>query len=166
MQGLSKKEIEIVANLEFKKKYYFTKEDIAKYFDSDNKMRFTIFKLRKKERIIKLNRNKYFLIPIKAPKSKWTDNPFIIADEIMDGKDYFIGGWSAANYWKHTDQVPMQVDIWTTRRQGKVKVLNSQFVFHRTTKERIKAMATTRKIKEHSFKIMKSKEAKRWVKGK
>jgi len=165
MEGLSKKEMEVVANLEFRRKYYFTKEDIAKYFDSDSKMRFTIFKLHKKDRIVKLNRNKYFLVPVKAPASKWTDNPFIIADEIMNGKYYFIGGWSAANYWKHTNQVPMQVDIWTTRRQGKVKVLNSEFVFHRTTKKRIKKMVTTRKIKEHNFKIIKSDEAKKWVRG-
>ncbi len=165
MQGLSKKEMEIVANLEFQKKYYFSTKDITKYFDSDNKMRFTIYKLRKKGRIIKINRRKYFLVPIKAPTGKWTDHPFIIADEIMDGKDYFIGGWSAANYWKHTDQVPMQVDIWTTRRQGKVKILNSQFVFHRTTKEKIKKVSTTKKIKEHTFKIMKSKQSKKWVKG-
>ena len=72
-----------------------------------------------KERIIKINRQKYYLIPIRARTGKWTDNPHVVADEIFDGKSYFIGGWAAANYWKLTDQIPMQFDIWTTKRQGR-----------------------------------------------
>ena len=165
MKGLSSKEMEVVANLEFDQKQFFRAKDIAKHFDSESKMRFTIHKLKKKERIIKINRGKYYLVPIRAPEGKWSEHPFIVADEMMDGEDYFIGGWSAAHYWRHTDQVPMQVDVWTTKRQGKVNLLSCRVVFHRTTKNRIKKLAVDKKIGDHPFKIMNSEAAKKWVKG-
>ena len=66
IKGLSKREIEIIANLEFDKKYFFTSEDIDKF--SKNKVqRYNIIKnLLKKKRIVKLNKKKNYLIPIKA----------------------------------------------------------------------------------------------------
>ena len=91
MKGLSKKEIEIVSDLEFRKKYYFTNKDIAKFFKNETERRNIIYNLKKKGRIIKINRSKYYLIPIKARSGKWQDHPFIAIDEICNGKDYFIG---------------------------------------------------------------------------
>ena len=164
MEGLSKKEIKVIADLEFRKKYYFTTDDIKAHFTNKRQMINTIYTLRKKGRIIKLNRNKYFLVPIKARTGKWTDNPIIIADEICDGKDYYINGWYAAYYWKLTDQITMQVDIYTTRRQGRKKILNKRFVFHRTTKKSIKN-AVTQKIENHNFKIIRKDNAIKWMKS-
>ena len=164
MEGLSKKEIEIIAALEFDKKYYFTTKDITSYFEDKIQMTNTIYRLRKKGRIVRLNRNKYFLIPIKARTGKWTDDPLIVADEICDGQDYFIGGWYAAHYWRLTDQIPMQVDIYTTRRQGKIVLLNKRFVFHRTSKKNLKR-AVTEKVDEHTFKILNRDETKKWMKS-
>jgi len=105
------------------------------------------------------------LVPIKARYGTWTDHPLIVANEIMDGEKYYIGGWYAAYYWKLTDQVPMQVDIYTTRRQGKTNILNTRFVFHRTTKKNIKK-AVTKKIGEHNFRIMSKENSKKWMTGK
>lgn len=164
MKGLSKKEIKVVADLEFRKKYYFTTDDIKVQFDNKRQMVNTIYVLRKKERIIKLNRKKYFLVPIRARVGKWTDYPLIIADEICDGRDYYIGGWYAAYYWKLTDQIPMQVDIYTTRRQGKTKILNKRFIFHRTTGKKIKD-AVIERIEDHEFRIINKKMAKKWIKS-
>lgn len=164
MKGLSKKEIKVIADLEFRRKYYFTREDIRSHFDNERQMINTIYTLRKKGRIVKLNRNKYFLVPIKARSGKWTDHPLIIADEICDGRDYYIGGWYAANYWHLTEQVPMQVDIYTTRRQGKKRVLNKRFVFHRTTKKCIEK-SVTQTIGDHTFKIMSTENSKKWMKS-
>jgi len=164
MKGISKKEIKVISDLEFNRKYYFTNSDIKNHFENKRQMTNTIYLLRKKGRIIKLNKNKYFLVPIKAKTGKWTDDPFIITDEICDGKDYFIGGWAAANYWKITDQIPMQIDVYTTRRQGKIKILNTRIVFHRTTKKRI-GNAVTEKIGEHNFKIQNKGNTKKWMKS-
>lgn len=164
MKGISKKEIKVIADLEFQKKYYFTTDNIKNHFKNKKQMINTVYTLRKKARIIKLNRNKYFLVPIKARHGKWTDNEMIIADEICNSKDYFIGGWAAANYWQLTEQIPMQVDIYTTRRQGKTNILNTRFVFHRTTKKNIEK-AVKRKIREHNFRIMSRENSKKWMKS-
>ena len=137
MKGLSKKEIEVIAWLEFHQKYFFTSAEID-HFAKNKTQRYNIVKnLMKKRRIIKLNRTKYVLVPIKATSGNWSEHPLIIADEMCNGKEYYMGGWAAAHYWRVTDQIPFQWDIYTTRRQGKKEVMNTRFVFHRTTKKRI-----------------------------
>ena len=98
MQSLSKKEIVVISDLEFRRKYYFRKEDIKKHFDNPVQITKIIYHLRRKKRIVKLNQNKYYLIPIKARTGKWTEHPYLVADEIFEGENYFIGGWAAANY--------------------------------------------------------------------
>jgi predicted transcriptional regulator of viral defense system len=164
MKGLSKKEIELVANLEFDKRYFFTSDDVDR-FAKDKTQRYNMIKnLLRKGRIVKLNRSKYYLIPIKAKNGSWGEFPELLTDEIMDGKDYFIGGWFAANYWRLTDQIPMQVDVYTTRRQGKARILNTRFVFHRTTKQKIKE-AVVESIKDREFKILSKERSKEWLKS-
>ena len=111
-----------------------------------------------------MNRNKYYLVPIKAKSGAWIEDSFITADEIMNGKDYFIGGWGAANYWKLTDQIPFQVDVYTTRRQGKYKLMNTKFIFHRTTKNNL-SNAVIQTISNHTFKILKKEYSKEWLKS-
>ncbi|MBS3135319.1 hypothetical protein J4406_03065 [Candidatus Woesearchaeota archaeon] len=164
MKGISKKEIRVISDLEFKKIYYFNISDVKNHFKNKRQIINTIYTLRKKGRIVKLNKNKYFLVPIKARTGKWADDSFIIADEVCNGRDYFIGGWAAANYWRLTDQIPMQVDVYTTRRQGKIKILNTRLVFHRTTKKRI-GNAVIIRIKEHNFRIQNKIDTKKWMKS-
>ena len=110
MKGLSKKEVEIIAHLEFEQKYFFTRETIKQFFETPQHISDFIFGLRKKGRIIKINREKYFLIPIKSRSGGWSEHPFIVADEICDWKNYVIAGWAAAKYWKHTQQIPAQIE--------------------------------------------------------
>lgn len=161
--GLSKKEVEIIAWLEFYKKYFFTTEDIKDFFNS-KQQRYNIIKnLIKKKRIFKLNKSKYYLVPIKAKTGGWIEHPFILADEIMDGKDYFIGGWTAANHYRLTDQIPFRTEVFSTKRQGKTKILNAGFIFRRTTHKKIER-AVTMNIEGHSFRMMNKKEMKKWMK--
>lgn len=164
LKGISKKEIEIISWLEFEQKYFFTSEDIEK-FSKNITQRYNIIKnLLKKKRIVKLNKTKYYLIPIKAESGSWSEHPFIIADEACNGKDYFIGSWAAANYWNLTEQIPMRIDIFTTRRQGKLQVLNTRILFRRTTKKRVES-SVTQKIGQHEFKVLSKKESKKWLKS-
>lgn len=162
MKGLSKKEIEIASWLEFHKKYFFSSADIDRF--SKNKIqRYNIIKnLVKKWRIVKLNKTKYYFIPIKAKSGSWAEHPFIIADEACDGRDYFIGSWASANYWKLTEQIPMQIDVYTTKRQGKIKVLNTRLAFHRTTKKRVKN-AIVKTVEKHAFRIESKKDSEKWM---
>jgi predicted transcriptional regulator of viral defense system len=164
MKGLSAKEVAVIADLEFQQKYYFTKKDIAHYFKNPRQIKDFIYHLKKKGRIVRVNRKKHYLIPIRAKNGAWAEHPFILADEICNGKDYFIGGWAAANYWRLTEQIPMRTDVYTTRRQGNAHLLSARFTFHRTTKNRT-AKAATQKIAKRTFRIAQKKEMKEWMKS-
>lgn len=164
IKGLSDKEVEIIAWIEFYKKYFFTIGDIKQFFINKKQRYNVIANLMKKKRVVKLNRNKYYLIPIKAKSGGWAEHPFIIADEIFNREGYVIGGWSAANYWGLTEQIPMKIAVYTTKRQGKIKILNTLFIFHRTTKKKIEK-SVLKKINGHGFRILNKKEAKKWMKS-
>jgi len=162
MTNLSDKAITIISDLEFKEKYYFRKDDIRKHFDSNKQLYDFIYNQRKNNRVIKLNKDKYFLVPIKARYRTWTDHPLIVADEIMNGKEYYIGGWYASKYWKLTEQVPMQIDIYSPNKYGKMKIMNKRYVFHRIRPEALKK-GVKKKIEEHQFIILKKSEAEKWI---
>ena len=164
-KGLSKTELKIISKLEFEGKYYFTHNDIANLFENKRQIINTLHTLSKKKRILRLSKNKYFLVPIKAVSGKWTDNPLILTDEMLNSRDYFIGGWYAAYYWQLTNQVPMQVDIYTTKRQGKATIMNKRFVFHRTTPKNLQK-SVIQKIEKHTFRILGEDETKKWIKSK
>lgn len=162
MVRLSDKAISVISNLEFKNKYYFKKKDIEQHFDNKKQLYDFIYNQRKNNRIIKLNKDKYFLVPIKARHRAWTDHPLIIAHEIMDGKDYYVGGWYAAHYWGLTEQVPMQVDIYSPNKYGKARILNKRFVFHRIRREALKKR-TKIKISGKEIFIIKKIVAEKWI---
>lgn len=161
MQGLSKKEIEVISELEFNEKYYFTREDISHHFKNKTSMQHTIHKLIKKKRIESLNKNKYYLIPIKAKSGAWVDHPFIVVDEIMNGQDYYIGGWSAAHYWRLTEQVPMKIEVYSLKRSGKKRLVNTSIIFRKTRESKFKEVVT-KKIINHPFKILNKEASKKW----
>jgi predicted transcriptional regulator of viral defense system len=154
--------MKIVAELEFDKKYFFTREDIKHHFSKDSSMRHTIHKLLQKKRIISLNKNKYYLIPVKAKTGKWADDAFILADEIMNGENYFIGGWASVNYWRLTDQIPVKIEIYSLKRYGKKTILNTPFIFRKTSEKKLK-QTVLRKIEKHPFKILSKEESKKWL---
>lgn len=163
MKGLSKKEIEIISWLEHYNKYFFTSQDIDK-FARNKTHRYNIIKnLLKKKRIHKLSRKKYYLVPIKSKSGGAAEPSFIIADEIFNGENYFIGGWAAANYWRLTDQIPMKIEIYSTKRQGEKKLLTATFIFRRTTRKRVEKSVVEKKM-GHPFRILSKSEAKKWMK--
>lgn len=164
LQPLSQREVRIVADLEFQERYFFTRDDIRKYFDSESKLRYTIHRLKKKGRIISINKNKYYLVPIKARSGGWSEHSFVLADEMFDGEGYYIGGWAAANYWHLTEQVPMKKQIYTNKRNGTVKLLGNTFILHKTTKKRIEN-AVVEKMHDHSFRILSKEDAQEWLKS-
>lgn len=163
--GLSSKEVSIISWLEFYQKYFFISKEINFFFDNKRALYRIIGKLLKKKRIIKLNRNKYYLISIKARTGKWSEHEFIMIDELCNSGKYYIGGWGAANYWRLTDQIPSWIDVYTTNKQGKKIIGNTRIIFHRV-RSVVKDKYITKKIKGHEFKILKRGETKKWMKSK
>lgn len=164
IKGLSSREVSIIAWLEFYKKYFFSSNDIKHFFKGKNALYRGIQILLSKRRIIKLNQNKYYLVPIKAKSGSWSEHPFVVIDEICNGSNYYINGWASLIYWRLTDQIPSAYDVYATNRQGIKTVLNTRIIFHRVRKiDRSKIII--KKIKEHSFVIMNKKNSKKWLKS-
>lgn len=161
MKGLSDKEIEVVSYLELENKRFFTRKDIRRFFKNENEMNVYIHKLKKKNRIIKLNKTKYYLIPIKAFKGHWSEHPFILVDEIFNGKDYYIGGKAATYYWGYIEQIPGRIDVYSTKKQGTRKIFDVTIRFIRTTKRNMKDYVK-RRIKGHDFIIANKKRSLEW----
>ncbi len=161
MAGLSGKEIEVVSHLELEGKQFFKRADIRTFFKNRNEMNVYINRLKRKGRLIKLNGEKYYLIPVRAYKGRWSEHPFIVIDEVFNGKNYFIGGKAAANYWGHIDQIPTQIDVYSTKRQGEKKIFNFRIRYRRTTHRNMKNFVS-RKIKNHQFLIAGRKRSEQW----
>ena len=160
-KGLSEKEISLISELELNQTYFFNLSKITQYFKNENERNVYIHNLRKKGRIVKLNKQKYFLIPIKAVGNNWSEHPFIIIDEIMNGKNYCITGMAAANYWKLTDQIPQVFEVWNNRAHKRIKVLNTIIDFK---KHKIADLpqGIKREIYSHKFVIAVKKEIQKW----
>ena len=54
MSGISKNELKLVSDIEFRKKYYFSRQEIRHHFLNQKQMTNTIYTMRKKGRIIRL----------------------------------------------------------------------------------------------------------------
>lgn len=162
MKGISGKEIEVISYLEMNDRFFFTREEIRRFFRNRNEIKAFMHRLKKKGRILRLNRDKYYLVPVKAFKGHWSEHPFIIIDEIMNGKNYYIGGKAAANYWGLIEQVPAQIEVYSTGKQGIVKVFGSMIIFRRARILKENDFAV-RRIKNHSFLISTKRKARKWA---
>ena len=159
-RGLSEKELAFISKLELKGRNTFSRYEIRSNFTSVNEMNVYLHRLKKKGRIIKLNKNKYFLIPVKAVGGKWSEHPFIIIDEIMNGKDYCIVGKGAANYWKLIDQIPFEFEVYNTRKHEVITIFNARLTFRRKRKLPEHVEKT---IQGHKFIVATKKESKKWM---
>jgi len=164
MKSLSGMEVKVISFLEFEKKYFFTRNEIKHFFINKPQLTNFIYRLSTKKRIIKLNKTKYYLIPIRAKTGRWSENPFVLADEIMNKEDYYIGGWTAANYWGVTEQIPADIEIYTNKRNGFLEVLGTKFIFRKTTQKRIDS-SVIKKVNKHNFRILNKKDTVKWMKS-
>lgn len=160
-KGLSERELEVISNFELQNKYFFTTSDINRFFKNENERKVYIYRLKKKGRIIKLNKRRYFLIPIKAIKGNWSEHPFILIDEIMNGKDYCIVGKAAANYWNLIEQVPLVYEVWNTKKHKRIEIFNSVLDFKKHKREDLPKIEI-KEIYGHKFIIANKKESHKW----
>ncbi len=157
-KGLSNKEMRAVSFLEMEGKRFFSRKEIRQFFSSEGELALYLHRLKKKGRIERMGKDKYYLIPIQA-HTGWAEHPFIVADEMFGGKDYYIGGKAAANYWGLTGQVPQVMDVFSRKMQGERKILGSSFKFRRVRKM---GRAVERKISGHRFLVATRGESKKW----
>lgn len=125
-------ELKLLLTLEKEEKSVFRTEDAYRILGSSrDSVNTALYRLRKKGRVEEIERGKYLLVPAKSGlEGAWTEVPFLIASELA--APYYIGFWSALNYWGMTEQVPSVTFVVTTKRKKKKKLsygsINFEFI--------------------------------------
>ncbi len=159
VNSLSGKEMEMVSYLELDNKRFFSRNDVERFFGSRNEMNVYMHRLMKKGRLVKINREKYYLVPMQAYHGKWSEHPFIVTDEMCNGKGYCIGGKSAAHYWGLIEQIPAETEVFSMTRQGNVVFFGFTIRFRRVRKLPKHTKIT---IQRHSALIATKEESRKW----
>lgn len=95
---------------------------------SDASVRNVVYRLRRKGRIDEIERGKYLLVPARAGyEGSWSEVPFLIVPHLLDV--YYVGFWSALNYWGMTEHVPLTVFVVTTKRKRDLEYGSTRFKF-------------------------------------
>ena len=105
-KNLSKDELYLISRAEFEKQKLITTPFVQKLFPDKNKAARILSFLAKKGRLLKIEKGKYVLVPIKAPNQQWMPNEFILASFWMGNAPYYIGYFTMYNYWGFTEQIP------------------------------------------------------------
>lgn len=133
---LGEVELRLLFTLEKMGKTAFSMKDAKTILGtSDASVWNVIYRLKRKKRIEEIERGKYLLIPAKAGyEGLWSEVPFLILPNILS--EYYVGFYSALNYWGMTEQVPRTVFVATTKRRKTLEYGPSIFKFVKLSKKR------------------------------
>lgn len=122
-------EMKLLFSLEEKGIDVFTINDVKKILKSSDDAVWSIINgLKRKNRIQQIEKGKYLLIPAKAGmEGHWAEEAWAVIPRLIDV--YYVGFWTAMNYWGMTEQIPRTVFIATTKRKRDFEFGNQKFKF-------------------------------------
>ena len=150
--NLSKDEIYLISRAEFEKQPLINTSFAQKLFSNTNKAAKVIASLARKGRIICLEKGKYVLVPLKAPNQQWMPNEFVIASLWMGPIPYYIGYFTAYNYWGLTEQIPQTVYVLNTKRSCRRTIGNVRYEAIKISKDKYYGVQKV-KIEEQDISI-------------
>lgn len=121
-KNLSKDELYLISRAEFEKQKLITTQFAQKLFPDKNKASRVLVFLTKKGRLIRIEKGKYILVPIKAPNQQWMPSEFIVADLWMGDTPYYIGYFTMYNYWGFIEQIPRTIFVLNTAKSCKKEI--------------------------------------------
>jgi len=124
---LSEKESQIITELSYRDKSIFTVDDVRGFVDNPRNI---LDQLTRKKWILKIRKGVYVVVPLDAGKKgadNYTIHSFVIGSLLTE--PYYIGYWSALNYYGFTEQTPPRIYIATTKPRNTKKILNAEFRF-------------------------------------
>ncbi len=133
---LGPNELRLLFTLEEENKSVFSINDAKRILKTSTPSVWNvIYRLKKKGRIEEIEKGKYLLIPARAGyEGSWSEVPYLLVPHIIDV--YYIGFWTALNYWGMTEQVPNVVFVATTQRKRDLDYGETRFEFVTLTKSR------------------------------
>ncbi|HBG61961.1 MAG: hypothetical protein A2Y03_02935 [Omnitrophica WOR_2 bacterium GWF2_38_59] len=135
-KNLSKDELYLISRAEYEKQNLITTEFAQKLFPDKNKASRVLVFLTKKGRLIRIEKGKYVLVPIKAPNQQWMPNEFIVASLWMGDTPYYIGYFTMYNYWGFTEQIPRTVFVLNTGKSSKKDINGIRYEAVKIKKEK------------------------------
>jgi len=150
---LGPQETKLLFSLEEKGISIFTTEDAKKILDSGSASAWLVISgLKKKGRIMQIERGKYLLVPARAGiEGYWAESPWVIVPHLIDV--YYVGFWTAMNYWGMTEQIPYTVFVATTKRKNNLKFGNQKFEFVTLSKKKFFGFVEEKASKTETFNI-------------
>lgn len=95
---------------------------------SDDSVKSVLKRLKKKARIREIGKGKYLLVPARAGlQGSWSEVPYLLVPKLAG--EYYVGFWSALNYWGLTEQSPRTVFVVTAKRRKNLKFGPTTFEF-------------------------------------
>ncbi|KCZ72352.1 putative transcriptional regulator [Candidatus Methanoperedens nitroreducens] len=133
---LGTNELKLLFTLEEENKSVFSINDAKRILSTSTPSVWNvIYRLKKKGRIEEIEKGKYLLIPARAGyEGSWSEVPYLLVPHIIDV--YYIGFWSALNYWGMTEQVPRVVFVAATQRKRDLDYGATRFEFVTLKKKR------------------------------
>ncbi len=130
---LGPRETRLLFDLESRGKTVFTLRDAREILSLPGTTAAdVVYRLKRKGRVIEIRKGMYLLVPAKAGlQGAWSESVFQILDFLLRREEYYVGFWSAMNYWGMTEQVPRIVHVVApARRRGfEFQGQRVQFVF-------------------------------------
>ena len=134
---ISKEEIKLISQLEYENIKVVSRQYLLKLYDNNTqKVDYLLSDLTKKGRLKQLARTKYLVVPIRAPYQQWTENEFIIADALMDGRGYYIGYNNMFNFYGFTQQIPQATFTLNTRVSKRKTIDGKSYKFIKNQKRK------------------------------
>jgi predicted transcriptional regulator of viral defense system len=121
-QSLRKEELYLISRAEYEKRKLITTDFSKKLFPQPKIAAAVLDSLYRKGRLIRLQRGKYLLVPIKAPNQQWMPNEYVVASLWMGETPYYIGYFTMYHYWGFSDQIPQTVYILNTRQNAETRI--------------------------------------------
>ena len=105
-----------------------------------------------KKRIQRIERKRYLLIPAKAGiEGYWAESPWVIVSHLID--TYYVGFWTAMNFWDMTEQIPYTVFVATTKRKRNLEYLKQRFEFVTLSKKKFFGFVEQKAGNKETFNI-------------
>lgn len=119
---------------------------------SNDSLKNVLYRLKRKKRLIEIKKGQYLFVPARAGlEGHWAEHVFSVVPKVMK-KDYYIGFWTALNYWGMTEQIPNTVFVAITSRVRDFEFGNQQIKFVSLSKDRFFGFASE-KTKTGEFNI-------------
>ena len=126
-KNLLKDEIYLISRAEFERQKVITTQFAQKLFTDKNKASKTLASLTRKNWLIRLEKGKYVVVPLKAPNQKWMPNEFVVAALWMGDTPYYIGYFTMYNYWGFTEQIPRTIFVLNPAKSRKITIGNISY---------------------------------------